>query len=181
MSFDFLPTTFKSGLNNFKYIDPLLYGSTNATFKAEDRAAGSLWDKLGVDSMADYHKKDAKNPASAWGHRAIAALAYMGGSAALGGGGGGAGGTAANMNATNPALIDSAMGTPGYGASSAGPGGMGAALPMGGQQMPQMQQQQKQQPDNSQRQMLMWAEMLRQQQEQQRHAMEDASLQRGNR
>ena len=32
------------------------------------------------------------------------------------------------MNATNPALIDSATGTSGYGASSAGPGGGGGGL-----------------------------------------------------
>lgn len=52
---------------------------------------------------------------------------------ALGGAGGvGAGlGGALNTNATNPALIDSALGTPGYGTSSAGLGG-GAGTGLGG-------------------------------------------------
>lgn len=148
-----------------KHYSPILNGLGGPTSNAYKEARAD-----GIDTKAGHSM-----------HKLAQIIAmYKAGSWAAGAMGGG---SAANMNATNPALIDSAMGTPGYGASSAGPGGMGAAPPMGGQQMPQMQQQQQkqQQPDNSQRQMLTWAEMLRQQQEQQRHAMEDASLQRGNR
>lgn len=58
---------------------------------------------------------------SAAGTGGVAAGAAPGGTTA-------AGGTVANTAATNPALIDSAMGTPGYGASSAGAGGGAGTL-----------------------------------------------------
>lgn len=50
-----------------------------------------------------------------------------------------AGTVAPNTNATNPALIDSAMGTQGYGASSAGPGG-GSGFSLSAADMQRMSQ-----------------------------------------
>jgi hypothetical protein len=139
-----------------------------------------MLDMGGGAAPGAYREAEAKGINTTAGknmHRLARAIAaYNAGSYGLSAMGYGGGATAANMNATNPALIDSALGTPGYGASSAGPGGMGAAPPMGGQQMPQMGQQQQQQPDDDRMKMLMLAEMLRQQGEQNRKTQEDAQL-----
>lgn len=64
------------------------------------------------------------------GHQIAEAIAaFYAGKAATNalGMGGNAASSAPNLNATNPALIDSAMGATGYGASSAGAGGGGAS------------------------------------------------------
>lgn len=73
--------------NDFKKIDPLLYGAGKGHFRAEDKLLGGLWKGLGSDQMADFHNKDAGDPNSALRHRLLGGALYLGGSALAGGAG----------------------------------------------------------------------------------------------
>lgn len=80
-----------------------------------------VWGGPSADVYASGEAKGLNMGPAHDSHRIARAVAAMG---MAGGGSAPSGAEAApNMGATNPALIDSAMGTPGYGASSAGAGG----------------------------------------------------------
>lgn len=109
---------------------------------AADPASSRMWsevtgkeyepivDQMGGATTEDYRRAEARGIDTTAGKtmhgiaRAIAGTIAGGyGLQALGGGAATPTTVTPNTQATNPALIDSAMGTEGYGASSAGPGG----------------------------------------------------------
>lgn len=104
--------------------------------KLWNEVAGKDWDPVvdawGGPSAQVYKSGEAKGldmDASHNSHRVARVVAALGmGGGGGGGSGAGSGGATANMSATNPALIDSALGTAGYGASSAGAGGGAGTL-----------------------------------------------------
>ena len=109
-------------------VDP---GSTkvwNGIKGSDDKALVDEWGGTTKENM-DAADKAGINTGPGRGMESLAhgIAAYFAGNYA-GGKLGGLGGTTPNMKATNPALIDSATGTSGYGASSAGPGGGGGGL-----------------------------------------------------
>lgn len=106
------------GMNNYRYLLDTQQGNK------------VLGQEQNFDPKFDI-MKDAILPAAlVWGGGALAS-SLLGGGAAAGGVGAGTG-TAGAAQTLNPALIESMLATPGYGASSVGIGGMGATGAAGG-------------------------------------------------
>ncbi len=123
-------------------VDPASTSAWNGIKGSDDKALVDEWGGTTKENMAAADKAGINTgPGRKLEGLAHVVAAYFAGNYA-GGKLGGLGGTTPNMNATNPALIDSAMGTPGYGASSAGPGGgAGAGMSLKPEQMMQMGEQ----------------------------------------
>lgn len=156
--------------------DPLLPGLFEGVMKQDAHNVGAIdhWisKAFGGDGstvIGDESRKVENDPVRGLGRAALVAGGVFAAPYVMGAGGGGAaGGTAGGAagagaaggagigsagagGATNAALIDSYLGTAGYGASSAGAGGGAGAVAGAGTQyrMPQMAQGQQQQPTSS--------------------------------
>lgn len=164
----------------------------NHNIAALDNAISNLFGGDGSTILGDEARKGEHDPARSIGRAAATVGLLFGGAAALGGGGeagaagAGGAGAAGYAPATNSVLADSAMGSPGYGASSSG-AGSGAYAGAGGFDWQnlvknQLSQQRQQRGGNQQsdrlKQMLMMAQMLQQQQEQQRAIQEQLQWQK---
>lgn len=112
----------------FTGIDPWLTKTSNVIKGSDDKPLLDEWGGTTKENMDAADKAGINTgPGRAMEKLAHGIAAYFAGSYA-GSQLGGLGSVQPNMNATNPALIDSATGTSGYGASSAGPGGGGGGL-----------------------------------------------------
>lgn len=107
-------------------VDPASTKVWNAVKGTDDKPLVDEWGGTTKENMAAADKAGINTgPGRAMEGLAHAVAAYFAGNYAGGKLGLGNASTGANTNATNPALIESAVGTPGYGASSASGAGAG--------------------------------------------------------
>jgi len=94
------PGDLNKGWDGFKDVDPLFTSGLKNAVRIEDESLAKIWEGVGNDKLQNFHDKDAGNMNRSLLHRAMAGLAYLGGSALAGGGGSTAGGATAGGEAS---------------------------------------------------------------------------------